>query len=323
MRLILPVAMALCLLLSITCAPAQSVQAVALANSLQQDFCAAQALLDKGQTPWPNAQARPQPEPINALRAELPGNCIWAAFKPVDCAARASFRQQRKMYVDKDSGLIDRRTARTGIDELSAAVLQERPAYPKELIRCARRQVLQVDDALEHSEYHAAECALWSLADRLGLWDRQAALEAAACHLAALRERAMGCKTLSPGQVRYYKNQLGCLAVMVQRAVDWKPAACDATPPNLSPCHCPPCHPASDPCGESSLQAPERNTYDLWPCAVLYRDWQYALHDYNYGWLVYTHSAANGIWRPHGDWRELEPTAFWPAAKGSEVSGGL
>lgn len=369
MRLILPLFAILCILLSVTSAPAESVAAAALANSLQQDFAAAQGLLDSGQSPWPSAESRPQPEPINALRLELPGNCIWAAFKPVDEAIRAAYRQQRKMYVDKDAGLIDRRGARGGIDCLSAAIRQERAAYDPGLIRCARQQVLEIDNALEHNQYYAAECTMWSLADRLGLWDRQAALESAADHLTILRAHAMGCKSLSAAEIRLYKNQLGCLGVMVERAIQWQPTGYNGPACNLSPCQTIPCDttacrgatiankgcakelgacpcacagdtaygPWRDTLGYSGatavvlnrpffcagMEKPARNTYDLYPCAVLYRDWQYTLRDYRYGWLVYIDSAANGLWRPHGDWRELEPNAFWPAAKGSETGGGL
>lgn len=399
MRLILPLSALVCLLSSLTPVAAQSVAAVALAKSLQQDFAAAQALLDSGQAPWPSAESRPQPEPINALRLELPGNSIWAAFRPIDCAIRGGYRQQRKMYVDKDAGLIDRRTARTGVDALGAAIRQERQAYNPDVVECANLQVREIDNALEHDQYYAAECTMWSLADRLGLWDRQAALEAAACHLARLRARASGCQKLSAGQIRFYKNQLGCLSVMVQRAIEWQPTGYSDPVCNLSPCHVIPCgtnrcrKPASaaitrnvpvgstTPCNTTpcatpacppqtvankscakdlcacsgaltdgtaygpwrdtlghsgatpvvlnrcflrqGMEIPARNTYDRYPCAVLYRDWQYTLRDFSYGWLVYIDSAANGLWRPHGDWRELQPDASWPGARGSQTAGGL
>lgn len=347
MRVILPVLAVVWMVLAGTAAPAQSVTAVALANSLQQDFACVQALLDNRQPPWASVQSRPQPEPINALRLELPGNCIWARFKPVEAAVREAHRQQRKVFLGKDAGLIERREARAGIQPLAAAILQEREAFEPSLIRCARQQVAQIDNAPAHDEYHAAECILWSMADRLGLWDRQAALETAAEHLGTLRARALCDKDLSADEVKGYKNQIGCLTVMVQRAITWQPTPCC---PPATPVESVNMHFASDPLSgglafgpwrdslgrsgatqvvlnrpffRAGMQAPAANTYDLSACPELYRDWQYTLHDFRYGWLVYNHSAANGLWRPHGDWRELAPNAFWPGAKGSQTAGGL
>jgi hypothetical protein len=335
-------------------AQAQSVQSVALAQSLLQDMEAAQATLDRNRSPWESADGRPQPEPVKALRLELPGTCIWAAFKPVDAAIRESYRQQRKSYLEKDAAIIDRRMARVGLEPLQEAITQEENAYPAGLVSLARRQVSQIDNALRHDEYNAAACIMWAMADALGLWDRQAALESAADQLTRLRAQGLCRKSVPSDEAKYMKNRLGCVSVMVERAVCWQPQVgvmagellSERTEQERRHPHWAEEHlevggafekwrenTSIDPgatawvlrrpyyrceMGEASF-----NTRDLVPCPKAYRDWQYTLGDYRWGWLEYTRSAANGLWRPHGDWRDLEPDAFWPGAKGSQTGGGL
>jgi hypothetical protein len=335
-------------------AQAQSVQAVSLAQSLLQDMQAAQVTLDRCGSPWENAEGRPQPEPINALRLELPGSYIWAAFKPVDAAIRESYRQQRNSYLEKDAAIIDRRMARVGLEPLREAITREEDCYPAGLVSLARRQVSQIDNALRHDEYNAAECIMWAMADALGLWDRQAALESAADHLAKLRAQGLCRKSIPTNEARNMKNRLGCVGVMIDRAVCWSPrvgtmAGELLTVRSQEEWHNP--HWADeqmevggafenwrenssldpgatpwvlrDPYYRCQMGQAALNTRDLVPCPKVYRDWQVTLHDYRWGWVEYTHSAANGLWRPHGDWRDLEPNAFWPGAKGSQTSGGL
>lgn len=332
---------------------AESVAATGLAQSLLQDLQSAQSALDRGQTPWPEAQSRPQAEPLTALRLELPGSRLWSAFQPVDAAIREAYRQQRKMYIDEDAGLIDRRTARTALDDLTAALGEERPSYNATVVSRANRQILQIDFALSHHQYHAALCIMWAMADALGLWDRQAALESAADHLARLRAAALRRQSLPPGTVRYYKNQLGCIATIVERAVAWQPAP-QSIGPSRRVTTCPDGALQSDhwarehfevggafdpwrnnsgasgatpwvlnqPIFRLGLQEPPRETRDITPCPERYRDWQHTLRDYRWGWFVYNDSAASG-WRPHGDWRDLQPTPFWPGERGIDNAGGL
>jgi len=140
---------------------------------------------------------------------------------------------------------------------------------------------------------------------------------------------------------------------MIERAVAWKPANTPALPPSavaVAP-DCTGCThwaeamlepggafdcwredqgqsgatPAvfNQPLYRPALREPARNTKDLACCPTCLRDWQYTLEDYRYGWLVYTRAASGCHWNPHGDWRELEPNAFWPAAGGSQTAGGL
>lgn len=335
-------------------AQAQSVQAVALAQSLLQDVEAAQGALDRNCSPWESRDGRPQPEPINALRLELPGTCIWMAFKPVDAAIRESYRQQRNSYLEKDAAIIDRRMARVGLEPLREAITQEADCYPAGTVSLARRQVSQIDNALRHHEYNAAACILWAMAEVLGLWDRQAALESAADHMARLREQGLGRKSIPSDEARNMKNRLGCLSVMVERAVCWRPTAgvmagdllSERTAQERRHRHWAEEHldpgaafekwrenASLDPGATAwvlrrpyyrcEMDSGYFNTRDLVPCPKADRDWQYTLRDYRWGWLEYTRSAANGLWRPHGDWRDLEPDAFWPGARGSQTSGGL
>ena len=330
---------------------AETAAAQGLAQSLCADLQAAQCTLDRNQSPWPDRASRPQPEPIAALAAELPGNCIWQAFRPVDLAIRQAYRAQRSQYLEKDAGVIHRRTARTGLDPLREAIKQERACYSNRTVSLALRQVDQVDNALRHLEYYSALCVMWTMADMLGLWDRQAALESAEDHLRSARAGALGRKALSSGHARAVKSRLATISTMIETAINWKPA-----PEGIGPCsHLASATPDSphwathyDPGGafgpwreprefrqtgasplilvqpwtREALGRPAPETRCLVPCAKKYRDWQYKLHDLRYGWLVYTHTAASQ-WRVDCDWRNLEPRATWPGAKGIQNAGGL
>jgi len=332
---------------------AQPAVSAGLKQSLLQDIGVAQQALAKGESPWVDAQARPQAEPIRALSAELPGHCLWLAFKPVDAAVREAYRLQRRMWAEKDAGIIDRRVARVALEKLSAALQTEQAEYPSAVKSRARRQLDEIDNALAHHEYHAALCVLWSMAEVLGLWDRQAALECAADSMASMRGAGLRRKSLPRGQAELYGKRLECLSGMIERATTWQPA-------NSYPA----LHvgalavPASDrnkhwakeafetgdafapwrddqgqagatswilnqPIFRLALQDPPRNTKDLAPCPTRLRDWQYTLHDYRYGWTIFTRTASGSHWQPHGDWRDLEPDAFWPGAGGSQTAGGL
>ncbi|MEI6499473.1 MAG: hypothetical protein WCP21_00440 [Armatimonadota bacterium] len=332
---------------------AQSVVSAGLAQSLQQDLQEAQNALATGQSPWADARARPQAEPIRALSAELPGHRLWLAFKPVDAAIREAYRRQRMMWADKDAGIIYRRRARVGLEKLVEALEAEDADYPSSLESLAHGQIGEIDNALRHDEYHAALCILWSMADALGLWDRQAALETAADNMAALRAAGLRRKSLSRGQAEAFRKRLTCLGGMIERAVAWKPVNV-LTPGQMVPLNAPDsdhnkhwAKEAFEPGGafavwrndhgqsgasswvlnqpifRSALEDPPRNTKDLAPCLSRLRDWQYTLHEYRYGWVVYTRAASGNHWRPHGDWRDLEPKTFWPGAGGSQTAGGL
>lgn len=332
---------------------AQSVVSAGLTQSLLQDIGDAQSALAEGRSPWEDAQARPQAEPIRALSAELPGHRVWLAFKPVDAAIRDAYREQRRMWAAKDAGIIPRRKARVGLEKLSEALEAESSTYPASLNRLARAQVAQIDYALLHHEYHAALCVLWAMADALGLWDRQAALEAAADNLAAMRAAGLRRKSLPRGQAEAFGKRLKCLGGMIERAVAWSPANA-LGPAQFVPLAMPAparnkhwAKEAFEPGGafavwrndqgqagasswvlnqkifRSALEDPPRNTKDLSPCPTRLRDWQHTLHEYRYGWVVYTRAAAGNHWHPHGDWRDLEPKTFWPGAGGSQTAGGL
>lgn len=341
------------LLLALGTLWAQEVERTALGQSLLGDLRAAQDCLEKGQSPWPDRTSRPQAGPVAALRASLPGNGIWEAFKPVDCAIREAYHQQRSIYLEKDAGLIERRAARTELEPLRDAIKTERRCYSNATVGTALRQLDQVDYALRHLQYHAALCVMWSMADALGLWDRQAALESAERHLGAARERGLRRQQLSSGEAKHLTQRLDTITCMIQTAVAWKPA-----PEAIGPSEvdlmvgsygrndrhfAEPYDPGGafdswretrpeqtgaspwlhvQPWTRDDLERPAPETRCLAPCPRRYRDWQYTLNDYRYGWLVYTHSAA-GNWKPGCDWRELQPKATWPAGRGAQNAGGL
>lgn len=338
------------LLASAGTAFAETAAAQGLAQSLLSDLQVAQCALDRNQSPWPERTSRPQPEPVAALAAELPGNCIWQAFRPVDLAIRQAYREQRSQYLEKDAGIIQRRTARTGLDDLREAIQQERACYGNRTISLALRQVDQVDNALRHLEYYSALCIMWSMADILGLWDRQAALESAEDHLRSARAGNLRRQQLSASRARSLKTRLATISTMIETAVNWKPA-----PEGLGPCadlasrapDSPHWAEHYDPGGafgpwrettteetgaspwlhvqpwtREALDQPAPETRCLTPCPKKYRDWQYKLGDPRYGWRVYTHTAASQ-WRVGCDWRDLAPRATWPGAKGIQNAGGL
>ncbi|MEN6400729.1 MAG: hypothetical protein ABFD94_02190 [Armatimonadia bacterium] len=345
-------ALVVIMLSSLGSAFAETAVAQGLAQSLLADLQAAQCALDRNQSPWPDRASRPQPEPVAALSAELPGNCIWQAFRPVDLAIRQAYRAQRSQYLEKDAGIIQRRTARTGLDPLRDAIKQERACYGNRTIGLALRQVDQVDNALRHLEYYSALCIMWSMADILGLWDRQAALESAGDHLRSARNGALRRQNLSSSHARALKSRLATISTMIETAINWQPA-----PEGIGPCGdlassgAPDNHHWAthyDPGGafgpwrephqfeetgaspwllvqpwtRDALDQPAPETRCLAPCPKKYRDWQYKLADPRYGWLVYTHTAASQ-WRVDCDWRSLEPRATWPGAKGIQNAGGL
>lgn len=215
-------------LLSAATADTQSVTACALAQSLQQDIQSAQALLANGTSPWQDTHARPQAEPMRALGAELPGQCLWLALKPLDAALRRAYDAQRRAYIDKDAGIIERREAKVALDGLFAALRAGRSDFPIAITRRARLQALQLEDALRHNEYHACLCLLWALADGTGLWDRQAALECGADSLAAMRAAAMRRTTIPARQAEVFRKRLECLDTIIEQAMAWQPAALDS-----------------------------------------------------------------------------------------------
>ena len=346
--------LAVLLVLAVASGWAQNVPASAVGQSLLQDLNQARAQTQANRSPWADPLGRPQPEPVALLLSELPGSRIWNAFKPVDQFAREALRAQRQGYIVKDAAIRERRSARSLLDDLSAAIRAERPSYSHRAMRTALLQVAQVDYALKHMEYYSSLCILWSMADVLGLWDRQAALEVAYAHLAELRERGAGRGQLRDHDARRMDRDLEAISQIITTALAWEPLPESIGPANSSPQDpgavtaarhfADPAdlgeafepwrdgavvNPACGPMTYDETHAREafsllpRNTRCLTPCAQRYRDWQYALDDYRYGWVVDTHTAANPPWDVNCDWRRLEPGAAWPGAKGAQDAGGL
>ncbi len=348
--------LAMVLSLSVRLAAGQTVEASAVAQSLLRDIANARRLLQSNQSPWQDTAARPQPQPLAVLAQELPGNAIWVAFKPVDERVRAAYWLQRQSYLEKDAAVRQRREARELLPALAAAIRAERDRYNPTVINLAVRQVAQADNALVHLEYHAALCVLWSMADLLGLWDRQAALEVAQDHLSDLRHDGAGKSELRASVARGMDRTLETIAQMIETAIAWRPVGESLAGPSIGPSDIGPAggsrsdaerhfadhavlgH-AFDPWRHGSvvtsgatplvydqvnarlaLSRPPQETKCLAACPR-YRDWQDKLDDHRYGWSPYMDSAARQ--KPCCDWRALQPWAAWPAAKGADNAGGL
>jgi len=332
-------------------AHAESVKAQAVGQSLLQDLQQAQSLLEANRSPWQNPAGRPQAEPVALLRGELPGNGLWAAFVPVDRLVRAAYRLQRQGYIVKDAALPERREARELLPALRDAIRAERACYNPTVISIASRQVVQLDYALYNMQYHAALCLLWSTADLLGLWDRQAALIVAEEQLAAMRQRGANQAQLGERTARAMVKRTEIVARMIECALAWKPMPETVNPGIPSPLggQVKAARHFADPTNlggafepwrdqaivgsatpvvmdtynmRQGLMSPFRNTTCLHPCPEVYRDWQYALDDFRYGWTVYTDTAAQP-WKTGSDWRRLQPWDTWPGAKGAQNAGGL
>ncbi|MBU0610751.1 MAG: hypothetical protein KKI08_22895 [Armatimonadetes bacterium] len=337
--------------LSVSLAAGQTIEASAVAQSLLLDINRAQALLESNQSPWQDPAARPQPEPLGVLADELPGSHIWGAFKPVDQAVRRAYWLQRHVPLDKDAAVKPRREARELLPQLAAAIRAERRCYNRTVISLAVRQVAQVDNALEHLEYHASLCLLWSMADLLGLWDRQAALEIAQAHLADMRQAGSGKTDLRAKTARRMADKLTVIGQIIAAAEAWQPIHECPGPTELgliNPRTAANAHHFADPAvlggafgpwrdnqtkvsgatplvydeinAGYALSFPPRETRCLYRCPE-YRPWQKELNDYRYGWSIYKNSAAQQ--KPGCDWRNLPPRATWPGAKGAENAGGL
>jgi len=343
--------LAIVLSLSIGLAAGQTIEASAVAQSLLSDIDKAQCLLQANQSPWQDPGARPQAEPLALLRGELPGSHIWLVFKPLDQRLREAYWLQRQSYLEKDAAVRPRREARELLPELAAAIRVERRCYNRTIAALAVRQVAQLDNALSHMEYHAALCILWSMADLLGLWDRQAALEVAEEHLADLCRAGSGRTELQPKIAGRMTRKLDLIAQIIAAAGAWRPRPEALAPTELGPADIARARvghhfadhadlgSAFDPWRDNTvldgsatplvfnetnaafaLSFPAPETRCLNPCPR-YREWQDALGDYHYGWSVYKHSAAQQ--KPGCDWRALEPWATWPGAKGAQNAGGL
>jgi hypothetical protein len=288
---------------AIAAAGADTVTAQAVGQSLLEDLSHARAVLQDNRSPWEDPAARPQAEPVAVLASELPGYRIWLEFKPVDKLVREACRAQWEGYIDKDAGMTPRRDAVARLDELSAAIRAERPSYTRPPIRTAYLQVGQLDYALKHMEYNASMCLLWSMADILGLWDRQAALEVAERHLAELRRDGAGRRELAPRKAQRMIVELDAITMVIKAALDWRPLT------EGIPVEC--------------TSGPARHTCCLSPCPERYRDWQYILDDFRYGWVVDHDTSADPPWDRDCDWRRLHPQPTWPGAGGVWNAGGL
>jgi hypothetical protein len=348
--------LAIVLSLSIGLAAGQTIEASAVSQSLLSDIDKAQGTLQSNQSPWQDPGARPQAEPLAVLREELPGSHIWLAFKPVDQRVRRAYWLQRQSYLEKDAAIQLRREARELLPELAAAIRAERRCYDRTVTNLAARQVAQLDNALSHMEYHAAMCILWSMADLLGLWDRQAALEVAEEHLADLCKAGSGKAELHAKIAQRMARKLDIIAQIIEMAGAWQPMPGTQGVQSIGPVtlglvdvggaragrhfadHAD-LGQAFDPWRKNTvldgsatplvfdetnaafaLSFPAPQTRCLNPCPQ-YRQWQKTLGDYQYGWSVYKNSAAQQ--KPGCDWRALEPWAKWPGAKGAQNAGGL
>jgi hypothetical protein len=342
---------ALILCLSVSLAAGQTIEASAVAQPLLSDLSRAQGLLDANQSPWQEPGARPQAEPLAVVREALSGNRIWVAFKPVDRAVRRAYWLQQQSYLEKDAAVRQRREAQELLPALAEAIRADRDCYPRSVTNLAARQIAQVDNALKHLEYHAALCVLWSMADMLGLWDRQAALEVAQDHLADLCHSGAGKPQLPEKVARRMSRKVEVIAQIIAAALAWRPPADSIGPVELGPARAAGSRgsrhfadhadlgAAFDPWRDNwapesgatplvfdetsagyALSMPARETRCL-HARPQYHDWQRTLHDYRYGWSVYQYSSAQQ--KPGCDWRKLEPWATWPGAKGAPISGGL
>jgi hypothetical protein len=341
------------LILAMTVVYAQNVPAAAVGQSLSHDLDQALTTVQAHKSPWEDPAARPQPEPLTLLLSELPGGRIWNAFRPVDNHVREAYRSQQQGYIVKDAGVVDRREACALLTPLRTAIIAERRSYPRRATATALFQLGELDNALKHMEYYSALCVLWSMADVLGLWDRQAALEIAADHLSGLRDRYQGRANISDRDSRRLTCELSAIEGIIEAAVAWQ------APPDIGPAPCnpyataraadvrhfanpavlggafqpwrdgaqvdPACNPMTydETHAAEAFASPARLTRCLSPCARRYRDWQYVLEDFRYGWIVNTHTAASGPWDVNCDWRRLPPLPTWPGAQGAENAGGL
>lgn len=331
---------------------AQSVESSAVARSLVDDIRNARAQLEAGCSPWQDPAGRPRPEPLAVLRQELPGNHIWKAFKPVDRLVREAYRLQRQGYIVKDAAVAERREARALLPALAEAITLESPCYNRRVTSTALRQVSQADYALRFMQYQSALCVLWSMADLLGLWDRQAALEVAEEHVGEMQRRGSRARNLRPNEARRMSRRLDVISRMIDTAVCWQPLPESIGPGDISPRRISDTrsdrHFASharlgaafDPWRDGStidgsatplvydetnlefaLSFPPQETECL-HVRPKWRDWQRQLNEYRYGWVAETNTAA-GQWAVCCDWRRLLPESSWPGARGIDNAGGL
>lgn len=214
------------LVFALACGPSGAAEATADGQALAPALAQAVTQLQSGTNPWAQAGAGPQAAQARALRLSLAGNDLWEAFKPVDCALRAAYRDQHRMYVDKDAGLLNRRNAWYCLDTLEGALSGETIGNYAH----ARWQLAQVRHAISRRQFQAALCALWHFAAATGLWDRQVALEAVEKHLALLQRQYEGRSSLSPGQQSAALKTVTCLRDMVQVAVLWTPPVEEPVP---------------------------------------------------------------------------------------------